>query len=384
MAITSAGALDGIRVLDLSRMLPGPYCSMILGDHGAEVIAVENRKLYQKDLFFGDLYRNKQHISLNLKEKQGLEIFRKLAKSSDVILEGFRPGVAQRLGVDYDTVRRFKKDVIYCSISGYGQTGPYRNMAGHDVNYMAKSGLLGLVGKQGAPPVIPGFQTADIAGGALQAAVGILLALFHRERTGEGQYIDISMTDGILSLLALPFIQSSQEQRWVSASDGRFCHRFGCYSTYETGDGRFLAVGALEPKFWQRLCVELGREEFIDIQYQENKQQYIKDELSKIFLTRTMQEWDEIFERLDNCCCGVPSLEELLQDQHFRARETIVDIPNRSGSSIPQPGVTVKLSSSPGSIRRRPPEFGADTRDVLASIGYSKKNIEEFFSTGVV
>ena len=208
------GALSGIRVVDLSRMLPGPYCSMILADHGAEVIAVEDRKFQDDGLFFNDLNRNKSHMSLNLKTPEGLEIFFKLAEKADVILEGFRPGVVQRLGVDYEAVRKCNPKIIYCSISGYGQTGPLRDRVGHDVNYISNAGMLDLIGDKGGRPIIPGVQIADIAGGTMNAAVGILLALFARETSGEGQYIDISMTDGVLGF-AFPAVLFFQAE-WTT------------------------------------------------------------------------------------------------------------------------------------------------------------------------
>jgi len=199
------GALSGIKILDLSRLLPGPYCSMILADHGARVIAIEDRRFMDDGLFFSQVYRNKEHMSLNLKTGEGKKIFFHLLNDADVILEGFRPGVVQRLGVDYDTVRKVNPKIIYCSISGYGQTGPYRDRAGHDVNYLSISGALDLIGQANRPPSIPGIQIADIAGGGMNAAIGILMALFARERTGKGQYIDISMTDGIVGFMPAAF-----------------------------------------------------------------------------------------------------------------------------------------------------------------------------------
>ena len=198
------GALAGIRVLDLSRLLPGPFCSMILADHGAEVIALEDGTRETGEIFFNGVNRNKRHISLNLKTEAGKAIFFKLARRADIILEGFRPGVVKRLGVDYEAVKAINPGIIYCSITGYGQTGPLKDAVGHDVNYLSHAGILDLMGDADRPPSIPGIQLADIAGGAMNAALGILLALAARQRTGEGQYIDISMTDGLAGFLILP------------------------------------------------------------------------------------------------------------------------------------------------------------------------------------
>ncbi|MGD8258777.1 MAG: CoA transferase, partial [Desulfobacterales bacterium] len=206
--MTNQGTLSGITVIDLSRLLPGPYCSMILADHGARVIAIEDRRFLADGLFFNIVNRNKEHMSLNLKTDEGKEIFFRLVQTADVLLEGFRPGVVNRLGVDYDSVRKVNSQIIYCSITGYGQNGPYRDRVGHDVNYLSNAGVLNLIGEPDRPPSIPGVQIADIAGGGMNAAIGILLALFAREKTGKGQYIDISMTDGMVAFLpAVMFFQ---------------------------------------------------------------------------------------------------------------------------------------------------------------------------------
>jgi crotonobetainyl-CoA:carnitine CoA-transferase CaiB-like acyl-CoA transferase len=197
------GALSDITVIDLSRLLPGPYCSMILADHGARVIAVESKQFLADGLFFDTINRNKQHMSLNLKSEKGKQIFLRLIQKADVMLEGFRPGVVDRLGVDYESVQKVNPKIIYCSITGYGQDGPFRDRVGHDVNYLSYAGVLNLIGEPDRPPSIPGIPIADIAAGGMNAAIGILLALFAREKTGRGQYIDISMTDGMVGFLPL-------------------------------------------------------------------------------------------------------------------------------------------------------------------------------------
>ena len=248
------GALDGITVVDLSRLLPGPYCSMILADHGARVIAVEDKRFLADGLFFNLINRNKEHMSLNLKTEKGREIFYRLIAKADVLLEGFRPGVVDRLGVDYESVRQANPKIIYCSITGYGQNGPFRDRVGHDVNYLSYAGVLDLIGEKDHPPSIPGVQIADIAGGGMNAAIGILLALFARQNTGQGQYIDISMTDGMVGFLpaALFFRQLTGQE--PKRADGILSHRYACYNTYETADGRYLSIGAVENRFWKQLC----------------------------------------------------------------------------------------------------------------------------------
>jgi crotonobetainyl-CoA:carnitine CoA-transferase CaiB-like acyl-CoA transferase len=378
------GALSGIRVLDLSRMLPGPYCSMILADHGAEVIALEDRKFQDDGLFFNDLNRNKSHVSINLKTPEGLEIFFKLAANADVVLEGFRPGVVQRLGVDYDAVRRCNPRIIYCSISGYGQTGPLRNLVGHDVNYIASAGVLDLIGDQGGRPVIPGVQIADIAGGTMNAAIGILLALFAREKTGEGQYIDISMTDGVVGLLSLPYYFARQSGQPQKAGGSLLSHRYACYNTYETADGRFLSIGALENRFWKTLCFHLNRPQYIALQYDEKKRHEIIDDFRSLFLKKTMADWNEELAELEICFAPVKNLAEILVDPHLLEREMVHSYVGENGEEKHGFGIPVKLSETPGSIRTAPGKFGEQTRKILEEIGYSAEQIDTFFATGVV
>ncbi len=378
------GALHGIRVVDLSRMLPGPYCSMILADHGAEVIAVEDRKFESDGLFFNDLNRNKRHMSLNLKTFEGLEIFFKLVEKADVVIEGFRPGVVQRLGVDYDAVRKGNPGIIYCSISGYGQTGPMRDRVGHDVNYISNAGILDLVGEKGGAPVIPGVQIADIAGGTMNAAVGILLALFAREKTGKGQYIDISMTDGVLGLLTLPSFLSQSRGQKQQASDGLLSHRYACYNTYKTADGRYISLGALEGRFWRRLCEHLHRPQYIPLHYDEQKRDEIIEDFRRIFQAKSMAEWDAELAEMEICFAVVKNLEEIMADPHLRQREMVHSYTGENGEVKHGFGIPVKLSETPGSIRTIPGKFGEHTREIVAELGYATEQIEAFFARGVL
>ena len=378
------GALTGIRVLDLSRMLPGPYCSMILADHGAEVIAIEDKKFQADGLFFSDLNRNKRHMSLNLKSPEGLAIFFKLAEKADVILEGFRPGVVGRLGVDYEAVQRINPGIVYCSISGYGQTGPLADRAGHDVNYLGNAGVLSLIGEKGRPPVIPGVQLADIAGGGMNAAIGILLALFARGKSGRGQYIDISMTDGMVGFLSLPYFFARLTGKPPQASDALLSHRYGCYNTYETADGRYLALGAVENRFWRGLCEHLERPEYIALQYDEERREEIVDFLRQTFRTKTLGEWETELAGLDICWAPVKTMDEVLVDPLFQAREMIHTYTDMRGESRHGFGIPVKMSKTPGSIRTTPGPFGGATVEILAEAGYSAAEIDGFVAAGVV
>ena len=378
------GALSGIRVLDLSRMLPGPYCSMILADHGAEVIAIEDKKFQEDGLFFSDLNRNKRHMSLNLKSPEGLAIFFRLAEKADVILEGFRPGVVERLGVGYRAVQQKNPRIIYCSISGYGQTGPLRDKAGHDVNYLSTAGVLGLIGERDRPPVIPGVQVADVAGGSMNAAVGILLALFAREKTGQGQYIDISMTDGVVGFLALQYFFAESNGQAPKPAETLLSHRYACYNTYATADGRYLALGAVENRFWRSLCEYLQCPEYIALQYDEERREEIITHLRQQFLTRTLAAWESDLAHLDICCCAVKTMGEVLRDPLFKEREMVHSYIDMNGAERCGFGIPVKMSHTPGSIRTAPGPFGEGTRDVLLEAGYSTDQIDAFFAAGVV
>jgi crotonobetainyl-CoA:carnitine CoA-transferase CaiB-like acyl-CoA transferase len=378
------GALAGVNVLDLSRLLPGPYCSMILADHGARVIAVENKRFLADGLFFNLINRNKEHMSLNLKTEKGKEIFFRLIQNTDVVLEGFRPGVVDRLGVGYETVREVNPKIIYCSITGYGQEGPFRDRVGHDANYLSYAGVLDLIGEADRPPSIPGVQIADIAGGGMNAAIGILLALFAREKTGKGQYIDISMTDGMVGFLpaALFFRQLTGQE--PMRADGFLSHRYACYNTYETADGRFVSIGAVENRFWRQFCDVLGAPEYAELQYDDQQRQEIIDFVRNAFKQKTLDEWDVVLGELDICWGRVQSLSEVLEDPLFRQREMVVEIKGNNGKTSKTLGVPVKLSETPGAIRTPPVDFGESTPDILRELGYSEKDIKEFEESGVV
>ena len=377
------GALSGIKVLDLSRLLPGPFCSMILADHGAQVISVEDKRFLTDDLFFTTVNRNKEHMSLDLKTEEGKEIFFRLVKESDILLEGFRPGVVNRLGVDYDTVKKVNPKIIYCSITGYGQSGPYRDRVGHDVNYLSFSGVLDLIGEKDRPPSIPGTQIADITCGGMNAALGIILALHAREKTGKGQYVDISMTDGALSLLpAILFYYQSSGQVY-KRSDTFLSHRYACYNTYETADGRHLSIGAVENRFWKPLCEHFGVPEYTPLQYDDDRRQEIVDFMRTTFKKKTLQEWEEDLADLEICWGRIQTLPEVLEDPLFKEREMIVDLKSKDGTLLKAIGVPIKLSETPGSVRTAPVGFGESTTSILKRLGYSEEKIKEFADKGV-
>jgi len=377
------GCLDGIKVLDLSRLLPGPYCSMLLADHGAEVISIEDQRFKEDDLFFESLYRNKQHLSLNLKHDEGKEIFFRLAEDSDVIIEGFRPGVAKRLGVDYQTIHEHFPRIVYCSISGYGQTGPWRDKAGHDINYLATAGILDLVGPPEGPPSIPGVQIADI-GGSMNGVIGILLALIGRNSTGIGQFIDISMTDGLLGFLSLPHYFYTRTSKPPQRANELLSHRYGCYNTYQTADGSYLAVGALEHRFWQRLCSSLGLDEYIDHQFDDERREEIIEALRSVFVQKSGDYWEHYFGDEDVCCTRVLKLEELHEHPLFRARDMVIDSKQQNRTISEILGISIKMGTTPGAIRTAPARFGEHNEEILGRLGYSEAQIDDLRTRRII
>jgi len=379
-----AGALAGVRVLDLSRLLPGPYCSMILADHGADVLRIEARRFaYAEPLPMPTLHRNKRHMSLNLKTGEGRDIFYRLAREADVVLEGFRPGVTARLGVDYETLHALNPRLVYCSISGYGQAGPRRDVVGHDVNYLAYGGMLSLMGLPDAPPLIPGTQVADLLGG-FNAAVGILLALVARERTGQGQYVDIAMTDGILAALPVAATLYWLTGQPPAPADWLLAHHYPWYNTYETADGKYLAVGAIESHFWRALCEHLGAPQYAALQYDAERREEMVAFLRDTFKEKTRDEWLAELGHLDVCVAPVLELPEALADEQTQAREMTLTVTHPTLGEMPLLGVPIKLSGTPGAVRAPAADFGAHTRDVLHELGYSDSEIEQLQAKGVV
>ena len=377
------GALTGLTVVDLSRLLPGPYCSMVLADHGARVIAIEDRRFAQDPFFISELYRNKEHMCLDLKTEAGLDILYALVRRADVLIEGFRPGVTARLGMDYSTVQVINPRLIYCAITGYGQSGPCRDRAGHDVNYIGTAGVLDLIGPAQGPPSIPGIQIADMAGG-MNAVMGILMALIARQHNGEGQYVDISMADSALGLLPLALNWYQQKGQAPQRGDFVLSHAYACYNTYQTADGRAVCVGALEPKFWSALCKHLQREEYIQHQFDDDRRQEIVSDFRKIFASKTLAQWEAELSSLDACCEGVRTLKEALDHPQFWERGMVADFPEEQGGEGPCLGLPISLSQTPGGLRTSPARFGGHGPDILQELGFSQEKIQELQGQGVI
>lgn len=387
--------LENITVLDLSRLLPGPLCSLFLADLGAEVIKIEDTEagdylrwlpphLDDYGAVYHALNRNKKSIKLNLKMKEGREIFKKLAKVSDIILESFRPGTMDKLGVGYKELKEINPRIIYCAITGYGQDGPYRDKAGHDINYISIAGLLGANGKENGEPQMPGVQIADIGGGSLLALSHILLALYMREKTGKGQFLDVSMTDGCFTFLMHHLAESHGRKSPFKRGGERLTGGLACYNVYRTRDDKYISLGALEPKFWANLLKILGREDLINKQFVEDEQKNLKEELQKIFLTKTRTEWMALFEGKDVCCEPVYDLEEVEHDPQIRTRDLFRRIILKNGVESLQIRTPVKGSETRVVEVRQAPAYGEHTESVLKKLGYTEKELAELKEKGII
>lgn len=390
--------LDGVRVLDLSRLLPGGFCSLMLADFGADVLKVEDTGLGDyvrwatpyhegvedsaKSALFLALNRGKRSIRLNLKTDEGREVLLRLVRESDVVLESFRPGVLDRLGAGYEAMREVNPAIVYCAITGYGQDGPLRERSGHDMNYLGLVGLLGLTGDAGGPPVQAAGQIADLGGGALMAAFGILAALRERDRSGEGQLVDVSMADGALSWLGMVAARYLAEDVVPRRGDLELAGSLVCYRPYECADG-WVTLGALEPKFWQAWCRGVGREDLVEQQFARPGSE-AHQEVEAVFRARTREEWRAFASEHDCCLEPVLDLDEALDSELIRAREMVVEL-DQPGAQRPVRllGVPVKLSRTPGDANRAPgPGLGEHTREVLASLGYGAEEIEALLASG--
>ncbi|KIO67904.1 Alpha-methylacyl-CoA racemase [Caldibacillus thermoamylovorans] len=368
--------LQSIRVLDLSRLLPGPFCTMLLADFGAEVIKIEapelgdyarhyEPKIDENSVMFHSLNRNKKSVTLDLKTDEGKDQFLQMVGKADVVVESFRPGVMKRLGLDFPVLEKINPRLIYCAISGYGQTGPYAEMPGHDINYISYAGLLELMGEKDGKPIVPAVQVADLAGGAYPAVTGILLALLEREKSGKGQFIDISMMDGVISLLqsTLPNylmknIPSKRGEQMLSGG-------LACYEVYQTKDGRWLAVGALEMKFWRIFCQKLGKPEWIPLLNEPDEVQYkLKHDIQTVMYTKTLAEWMDIFEDAEACVSPVLTFAELVNHPQVQARKMFEAI-EQDGIPVKHIGIPIKLSRTPGKIRAAAPKLGEHTEYYL-------------------
>jgi alpha-methylacyl-CoA racemase len=394
----AASPLADVRVLDLSRLLPGGFCSLLLADLGAEVLKVEDtgmgdyirwappyygsdeqQGLGTRSSLYLSLNRGKRSIRLDLKSEGGREAFLRLVESYDVVLEGFRPGVLDRLGVGYEVLRERNPGIVVCAITGYGQDGPNTTRAGHDINYLALGGLLGLTGEKERPPVSAAGQIADVNGG-LMAAFGILAALHERRSSGQGQLVDISMHDGALSWLAMVAGRYFCDREVPRRGEGQLSGGFLCYLTYEAADG-WVSCGALEPKFWAAFCNAVERPDLIEVQF-EAPGSAGWEQVAGVFRSRTRDEWRAFNDEHDCCIEPILDLDESLDSELVRAREMVVELDQPGLGPVRLLGNPVKLGRTPGDPTRPAPAFGADTEDVLREAGYSAVEVGALLASG--
>lgn len=405
-----AGALEGIKILEFTRVAPGSFLTMMLADMGAEVIKVETPPDAQtkkgtgsgispdasqaKRAAFNFTNRNKKSIALNLKVAEGQRVLQDLAKGADVLVEGFRPGVMKRLGADYETLSTLNPRLVYCSLSGYGKEGPYKDLPGHDICYLSFGGTLSMMPPAGQLPAIPLNLVADYAAATLHGVIGVLLALMARQQTGRGQLVDISYLDGVISLTAaVPglwqyFMGEALPKRGESSLAGVYPY----YNVYECKDGKMISLGCTEIHFWQNFCGAIGREDLSGYHFQpehflqgpDEKTRAVVEEVRGIFKTQTRDEWFAQLREYDICVGKVNTWDEVCEDPQVRQRDMIVDVDDPVAGKVRQVGVAIKLSDTPGSIRTLGPYMGQHTAELLSALGYAAAEIARLKEQGIV
>src|SRR5499426_1070404 len=382
------GVLDGISVLEVARVPPAEMPGMFLADMGADVLKIETPGLDHADdpdaerrAAFAFVNRNKRSMALNMKAPEGQEIFRRLATNADVIVEGFRPGVMKRLGADYETIRALNARIVYCSLSGFGQSGPAAGYPAHDLNYLSLAAVLGLIGERDRKPAIPLNLVADYAGASLHGALGIMLALFARERTGRGQHVDVSYLDTTLSLLAATpnmrffFSDGQAPRRGAGFLGGSYPY----YAIYDTRDGKLLTIGCTEPWLWENFCEAIGRPDFA--RFARKPDQFVRaanaeevkarNEIEAVIRTKSRDEWYEILVKADVCVGKVYDPEEMVADPQVQARDMVVEVKHPTLGTIKEFGIPIKLSGTPGTVRTAAPFSGEHSDAVLRELGLS-------------
>ncbi len=402
-------ALEGTRILDLTRVGPGTFCTMVLGDLGAEVIKVESppapgtrqggffhsplAEEGKREAAYECLDRNKKSMGLDLRSETGRHLFHQLVKGADVVVEAFRPGVVKRLGIDYETVSKINPGIVYCSVTGYGQDGPYKELLGHDINYISIAGALDLIGEPGGQPVIPLSLLANHGGGGMHAAVGILSALIARTKTGRGQYVDIALADSVISLLAWHavryFCHNVVPERGRTTEGGAYPY----YNMYETKDGKYISIGCIEPWLWENLCREIGKEEFAPFHYEQGHLLYppegegwqeVSAYLKQLFLTKTRDEWFELLRQMDIPIAKVHSMDEVFSDPQVLHRQMVIEVDDATGEKVRQTGIAIKLSDTPGKVRSLSPTLGQHTEEILTELGYDSQEIGRLRQEGTI
>ncbi len=388
--------LEGIRVLDLSQLLPGSLCTQILADLGAEVLKIENPKggdifrwtpplVKTLGSFFHVTNRNKKGMKLNLRDPEGRKIFLKMVPQADVLLDNFRPGAMQRMGLGYEDLKKINPRLIYCSLTGFGQDGPYRDRAAHDLNFLSLSGVLDLLGEKGGRPIVPAVQIAGAGGGSINAALGILASLLRRERTGAGQYLDVAILDGLNPFLALSMSQYLADGQLPRRGETLVGGGYAFYNVYETSDGKYLALGSLEEKFWAEFCRAIDREDLIAEQFAPApRQDELIDEVRSIIRQKTRQEWIDLLSQYDTCFSPVNTLEEALQDPHIQHRGLWFKGFHPVDGEVGQLRFPIKFSEDQPGWRMPAPSFGEHTEEILRRQGYDADEIADLATRGII
>ena len=388
------GPLRGIRILDLTQLYPGPLATMMLADMGAEVVRLEHPSrpdnVHHLPPFIGKesaayltLNRSKRSLALDTAKEEGRKVFFDLVRTADVVVEQFRPGVLDKIGIGYDQAVPFNPRIIYVSITGFGQDGPYRQKAGHDINYISLAGLLSQV-KKGEEMVLPGFQTADVVGGGYMSVIACMAALWHREKTGKGQRVDVSMTDSVMPMITLQLAQY-----WGSQGDTEimnpFDGSFPFYGVYECADGKHVSLGALEQKFWSGFCQMADKPEWLSLQFSMGEERRkVREEVAGLFKTKQRNEWLKLAEVYDICLSSIHELGDLEMDPQLQAREMIIETEHEKGLKLKGIGIPIKFSDSKPDKPQPAPIVGQDSIEILKELGYSQERIEELIGKEIV
>ena len=392
----TGGPLAGVTILDLTRLLPGGYSTLLLADLGADVIKVEEPGKGDYIRFtppiVGEfsashiaLNRNKRSITLNLKSDGGRDAFLKLTRTADVVIESFRPGVMDRLGVGWNALKEINPGLVYCAISGYGQTGPRAQVAGHDANYIGYAGVLGIMGEEGGRPVLPGVQIGDLGGGGMAAAIAILAALLKRQQTGTGDFCDISMADGAMSWLTIHAGNFVATKTDPEPERMHLSGLYPCYRVYPAADG-YLSVGALEPQFWSALCAAISRSDLLDDAFATGERRnFVIQELEDLFVTKTRDDWMDLFDGKDVCVGPVHTFSEAFEDEHNRGRGMVFEADVPGAGEWSHIGNPLKLESlGDAELRLPPPRMGEHTEEVLTAAGVTIDELDELRNSGAI
>ncbi len=383
--------LAGLRVLDLTRLLPGPVATQHLADLGADVVKIEDTgegdyarsmgaKPGETSAFFKLVNRNKRALRLDLKKTEGVAVFRRLTLSADVVIEGFRPGVMDKLGIGYEALAELNPRLVFCSISGYGQDGPYAQRAGHDINYIGYAGVLDQIGAAGGPPAVPNFQIGDLLGGALVPLVGLLASVIDARASGRGRKVDVAMTDAVFAHAVFPLAGLLARLAPPPRGADLLSGGVPCYGVYATADGRHMAVGALEKKFWELLCDTLGRPDLKPFHLSfGTKGEQAKRELAAVFASRPQSHWVGVFDKVDCCVTPVLHIGEALDNEQLQSRGMVVE-----ADGLPQLAPPYKLSDYEFAIERGAPAPGQHSDEILREAGYADTDIDSLRAQGII